>query len=190
MIDKRIARELINTNRNVNKLSKRVVDFIDNIAETSNCPFHQILKRMTKQAYKEAGRETHAEKVLNKETFSALKNMKPGEKYTLFFINEFGFPCSQKIRFHSYDIDKYAQYRTSIVIAFKCKGCRSIDSKRIYGKNKVYIFKGWVDVKDDMFVETISSKYVNIKKTRRSFDEQYISDGLNSVDQKPIVLIA
>ena len=60
----------------------------------------------------------------------------------------------------------------------------------IYGRNKIYVFKGWVDVKDDMFVATISGKYVNIKKTRRSFDEQYITDGLNSVDQKPIVLIA
>ena len=190
MIDKRIARELIGANSDVNKLSQRVVDYVDNIAIVSNRAFRQILDAMTKQAYKEAGIETLAEKVLNEDTKAAVKNMKPGEKYTLFFMNDFGFPCSQKIRFHSYDIDKYAQYHTSIVIAFKCKGGRSIQSKRIYGRNKIYVFKGWVDVKDDMFVTMISSKYVNIKKTRRSFDEQYITDGLNSVDQKPIVLIA
>lgn len=190
LIENRIAKELTDVNGNVNELSQRVVDYVNNIAITYNRNFHLTLDALTRQAYKQLGIESPAEKALNSETKEAVKSLVSGEKYTLFFLNEWGFPCSQQIRFDSYEIKAYAQYNTSVSIFFKNKGSRAINGKRVFGEKKVFIFKGWVNVKDDMFVKTTTNNKAGLRvsHSRTCFDPQYIQDAFDSVNQKPVVL--
>lgn len=189
VIETRIAKELIYANEDTRNMSRRAIEYVENIAIPAHRDFYQTLKHLTKQAYKQLDVESPAEKLLPENTKAILTSLKEGEKYTLFFMNDWGFPCSQKIRFHSYDVEAYAQYNTSAVIYFKCKGGRTIKGKRIFGDQELYIFMGWVDVKDDMFVETVSEEpKLKVEKARACFDPQYIKDGLASVNQKPAVV--
>lgn len=74
-------------------------------------------------------------------------DLKNGEKYTLLFINDFAFPCVQKITLESIEERQYAQYKDAVRIVFRPYKKRNCYQKYFYNSYKRFaVLKGWFDV--------------------------------------------
>ena len=112
----------------------------------------------------------------------------PGNKYTLFYLNDFGFPVCQKITFERMEFSTYAQYSDVVKLIFKPYRKRSVYQKYFYNCS-LSIFEGWQDlreedtkilIKEDQNVKITQSKY-------SCFDANYIKDG-NKLLKNPIMI--
>lgn len=111
-----------------------------------------------------------------------------GNKYTLFYLNDFGFPVCQKITFERMEFSTYAQYSDVVKLIFKPYRKRSVYQKYFYNCS-LSIFEGWQDlreedtkilIKEDQNVKITQSKY-------SCFDANYIRDG-NKLLKNPIMI--
>ena len=111
-----------------------------------------------------------------------------GGRYTLVYLNEFGFPVAQKIIFHSMELTTYAQYSDVVKLVFKPYRKRSLYQKYFYN-NSLMIFEGWQDMKESDTVKTLKDNdSVKITKSKYScFDARYIKD-LEKVFKNPVVI--
>ena len=123
---------------------------------------------------------------LQKAVFMA--GLVPGNKYTLFYLNDFGFPVCQKITFETMEFSTYAQYSDVVKLIFKPYRKRSVYQKYFYNCS-LSIFEGWQDlreedtkilIKEDQNVKITQSKY-------SCFDANYIKDG-NKLLKNPIMI--
>ena len=74
-------------------------------------------------------------------------DLKNGEKYTLLFINDFAFPCVQKITLESIEERQYAQYKDAVRIVFRPYKKRNCYQKYFHnGYKRFAVLKGWFDV--------------------------------------------
>lgn len=120
---------------------------------------------------------------------SALYNkLVEGGKYTIVYLNEFGFPVAQKIVFHSMELTTYAQYSDVVKMIFKPYRKRSLYQKYFYN-NSLMIFEEWQDMKDSDTMETLkNNESMKITKSKySSFDARYIED-LENVFKNPVVI--
>lgn len=112
---------------------------------------------------------------LQKEAFSA--NMKPGGKYTILTLNEFGHPIAQKITFHTLDCATYAQYAD--VVKVTCKPYRKRGTYRWNLYNKSFaIYDGWKDLKESAYQTVLQSgNGVTVSRFKYGcFDSNFMED--------------
>lgn len=111
-----------------------------------------------------------------------------GEKYTLVYLNDFGFPVAQKIVFQSMELTTYAQYSDVVKMIFKPYRKRSLYQKYFYN-NSLMIFEGWQDMKESDTMETLKdNESIKVTKSKYScFDARYIED-LENIFKNPIVI--
>lgn len=129
---------------------------------------------------------SHYLEPLQKAIFEA--DLIPGEKYTMFFLNDFGFPIAQKMVFHSCKYTTYAQYSDVVELIFKPYRKKSYYKKYLYNCSFA-IFKGWQDYNKDRYIETVSED-ANVKVTRSKyvcFDSNYIEDGIAAL-KNPVLI--
>lgn len=114
--------------------------------------------------------------------------LQPGKKYTLVYLNEFGFPVAQKITFHSMRTTTYAQYSDVMEMIFTPYRKRTKYRKLIYNCSMM-IFEGWQDLKEEELKETLEdNKNVKITKSKYGcFDNRYIDD-LENCFKNPVVI--
>lgn len=114
--------------------------------------------------------------------------LQSGKKYTLVYLNEFGFPVAQKITFHSMRTTTYAQYSDVMEMIFTPYRKRTKYRKLIYNCSMM-IFEGWQDLKEEGIKETLEdNKSVKITKSKYScFDSRYIDD-LENCFTNPVVI--
>lgn len=114
--------------------------------------------------------------------------LQSGKKYTLVYLNEFGFPVAQKITFHSMRTTTYAQYSDVMDMIFTPYRKRTKYRKLIYNCSMM-IFEGWQDLKEEEIKETLEdNKSVKIIKSKYScFDSRYIDD-LENCFKNPVVI--
>lgn len=114
--------------------------------------------------------------------------LQPGKKYTLVYLNEFGFPVAQKITFHSMRTTTYAQYSDVMEMIFTPYRKRTKYRKHIYNCSMM-IFEGWQDLKEEEVKETLEdNKNVKITKSKYGcFDRRYIDD-LENCFKNPVVI--
>ena len=107
--------------------------------------------------------------------------LKTGCKYTLVYYNDFGFPVSVQVTFDSMKICGYAQYDDAVLLYFRQKGKRKIESKYFYGYKKLAIYEEWKELPEDFCFNTIKSNsdYTLKKSKYTSFDERYFTDALS-----------
>lgn len=112
----------------------------------------------------------------------------PGERYTLFYLNDFGFPVCQKIVFEGMKFTTYAQYSDVVKLKFKPYRKRSLYEKFFYNCS-LSIFKGWQDLKEEDTKETLKEdEQVKITRSKYScFDANYIKDG-NRLLKNPVMI--
>lgn len=73
--------------------------------------------------------------------------LQEGKRYTLVYLNEFGFPVAQKITFHSMKAKTYAQYSDVMEMIFTPYRKRTQYRKLFYNCSMM-IFEGWQDLKE------------------------------------------
>ena len=114
--------------------------------------------------------------------------MVEGERYTLVYLNDFGFPVAQKIIFQSMELTTYAQYSDVVKMIFKPYRKRSLYQKYFYN-NSLMIFKGWQDMKESDTKEILkdNDSLKIIKSKYSGFDARYIDD-LEKVFKNPVVI--
>lgn len=115
-------------------------------------------------------------------------DLQPGGKYTIFYLNDFGFPVTRKITFHGMWPCQYAQYTDAIKIEFREFRKRSDIVTTLYNCS-VAIYEGWKElnredvqkkVSDQNGVEVWQSKY-------GCFDARFFEDGLTALG-KPLLV--
>lgn len=111
-----------------------------------------------------------------------------GKKYTLVYLNDFGFPVAEKITFHSMETTTYAQYNDVIKMIFTPYRKRSQYRKLFYNCSFM-VFEGWQDMKEKDIKETISDNdKVKVTKSKYGcFDSRYIDD-LENCFNNPVVI--
>lgn len=114
--------------------------------------------------------------------------LQPGKRYTLVYLNEFGFPVAQKITFHSMRTTTYAQYSDVMEMIFTPYRKRTQYRKLFYNCSMM-IFEGWQDLKEEEIKETLEdNKNVKITKSKYGcFDSRYIDD-LENCFKNPVVI--
>lgn len=114
--------------------------------------------------------------------------LQPGKRYTIVYLNEFGFPVAQKITFHSMRTTTYAQYSDVIEMIFTPYRKRTKYRKLIYNCSMMF-FEGWQDLKETDIKETITDNdKVKVTKSKYGcFDSKYIDD-LENCFKNPVVI--
>lgn len=110
-----------------------------------------------------------------------------GKKYTLIYLNDFGFPVAQKITFHSMKCATYAQHSDVIEMFFTPYRKRSQYRKLFYNCS-VMVFEGWQGLKEENTKEILKDNNVKITKSKYGcFDARYIDD-LEKIFKNPVVI--
>lgn len=114
--------------------------------------------------------------------------LKEGNKYTLVYLNDFGFPIAQKITFHSIKCCTYAQYSDCVKMTFTPYKKRNKWEKIFYNCS-LMIFEGWQNIKESDTHEVISTTdSLKVTKSKYScFDARYIDD-LEKAFKNPLVV--
>lgn len=115
-------------------------------------------------------------------------NLKSGNKYTLIYFNDFGFPVADKIVFNRFEFTTYAQYTD--VVKMECKRIRKHNNMQMYLYDKsLIILDGWHNLKDEN-IYTIKDKGNIITKMSKygCFDSRYIDD-LETLYKDYIIMI-
>lgn len=104
-------------------------------------------------------------------------NMQQGKKYTLVYLNGFGFPVADRIVFHSFSICKYAQFTDAVKMTFKRYRKRSYDACFFYNQS-LAIYEGWHELKkEDTFNKVEETEKVTTWKSKYScFDAAFFTD--------------
>ena len=68
--------------------------------------------------------------------------MVPGERYTLVFLGEFGFPVDLRITFREAKLTTYAQYDDAVDVTFMLQNKRKPRRICLYGKSFL-VYRGW-----------------------------------------------
>ena len=123
---------------------------------------------------------------LQKAVFSA--KMKPGGKYTMVCLSEFGFPTVRKFTFYDAYCSTYAQHYDVIKLSVKPFKKRSTECWVLYEKSFM-ILEGWHDLPEDFGYELVSkANGVTVTKSKYScFDAHYFSDMIQLFD-KPLCI--
>lgn len=111
-----------------------------------------------------------------------------GEKYTIVFLNDFGFPVAEKITFHSMCCTTYAQHSDAVEMIFTPYRKRS-QCRKIFYNCSLMIFEGWQVMKDEHTKEVLKNDgIIKITKSKYGcFDARYIDD-LENVFKNPVVI--
>lgn len=112
----------------------------------------------------------------------------PGHRYTLVYLNEFGFPVAQKITYDSMSFTTYAQHSDVVKLVFTPFRKRSKYSRRFYNCS-LMIFDGWQDMDESAINETIrEDEQIKVTKSKYScFSASYIED-LEKIFKHPVMI--
>lgn len=103
--------------------------------------------------------------------------MQQGKKYTLVYLNEFGYPVADRIVFHSVSICKYAQFTDAVKMTFKRYRKRSYGACYFYDQS-IAIYEGWHELKkEDTYNKVKETENVTTWKSKYScFDTAFFTD--------------
>lgn len=111
-----------------------------------------------------------------------------GGKYTLVYLNDFGFPVAVKMVFDSMKLTTYAQYSDAVEMIFKPYRKRN-NVKKYFYNSSLMIFEGWQDMKEEDTKEVLKdNEAVRVTKSKYAcFDSRYIED-LEKVFKNAVVV--
>lgn len=114
--------------------------------------------------------------------------LEAGKKYTFVYLNDFGFPVAQKIKFESMKCTTYAQYSDVVKMIFTPYRKRNLHGKYFYNCS-LMIFEGWQDLKrEDTRVTIKEDDWGKLEQSKYGcFDSRYIED-LEKIFKNPVVI--
>lgn len=105
----------------------------------------------------------------------------PGNKYTLVYLNDFGWPVSQKITLYSTEETHYSQYDDAVRFVFKPYRKRNYYQKYFYNCS-LAIYNGWVDLDKNVGYQVEERNGMTIKKSLYGcFDSRFFTDAIQSL---------
>ena len=112
----------------------------------------------------------------------------PGHKYTLVYLNDFGFPVAEKITFSSFRFSTYAQHSDVVEMFFTPYRRRKLYSRRFYDCS-LMIFDGWQDMKETDISDVLKDdEKIRVTKSKYTcFSANYIED-LEKVFTNPVLV--
>ena len=101
----------------------------------------------------------------------------PGEKYTLVYYSEFGFPVMDNVLFLCADPIQYAQHTDAVQITVRRAGKRR-HSELVFYDCEIAVYAGWHSLKrEDTYTTEKRTDTVVIEKSKYgSFDKRYFED--------------
>ena len=104
-------------------------------------------------------------------------DMKKNERYTIFRLNEFGYPVARKITFQSMKLTTYAQHRDAVKLFYRPCRSRKVYETWLY-EGSFAICRGWQDLPKNFGYEVLqSSSGVTISKSKYGcFDSRFFED--------------
>lgn len=107
----------------------------------------------------------------------------PGNKYTLVYLNDFGWPVSQKITLHSTEETHYSQYDDAVRFVFKPYRKRNYYQKYFYNCS-LAIYNGWVDLDKNVGYQVEKRNGMVIRKSLYGcFDARFYIDAVASLGE-------
>lgn len=108
-----------------------------------------------------------------------------GNKYTLFYMSDFGGLVSSKIVYDSHHPEKYAQYDNAVKMVYKPYRKRGLVRKYFY--SRLLVFEGWHDLPESVLFDldntngwsTKSSKFLSCDLGQFEEVLKYFKDSLN-----------
>lgn len=116
--------------------------------------------------------------------FKKFTNLEEGARYTFFYLSEFGLPLTNQITLHKVETKPYAQYEDAVTVWWRGKGKKTIKGKRFFGNKKYLVYKGWVDLEDNMFTEETSG---GLLSSLPCFNDKYFSIAKGSTREDPTI---
>lgn len=112
----------------------------------------------------------------------------PGNKYTLVYLNDWGFPVAHKITFVTMYPCQYAQYTDAMRIQYKMYRRRGV-FESVFHEQSIVVYSGWIDLPENFGSEIVrKSDDVTVTKSKYScFDSRYMDDAL-SVLPEPLMV--
>lgn len=119
--------------------------------------------------------------LFNKFQLQFVDKLIPGEKYTIFAINDFGFLSTLQITFFKIEYTKYAQYNHAVAITYRQKRKRNIYKSYFYENYRdCLIYKGWLTVPDNVNYDIKETNGMIIKSSKTmSCDKNQYANVLN-----------
>lgn len=114
-------------------------------------------------------------------------SLTPGNKYTLFYLNEFGFPVCEKITLEGIEYTTWAQFADVVKLVFKPYRKRKLYQKYFYDQS-FSIFEGWQDLREeDTKIVLKDNDQVRMTRSKYTcFSANYIKDG-NALLKNPVL---
>ena len=101
-------------------------------------------------------------------------DIKPNIKYTLVYLNEFGFPVADHVLFLDIKPIQYAQFTDAISVRMKRKKKRT-EFLHYFYNCELAIFEGWQELPREVTHEEIGGEMM-VKSKYHAFDKQYFID--------------
>jgi hypothetical protein len=114
-------------------------------------------------------------------------NSYAGQKITMFYFNDFGFPVLVRAKLISAEDKPYAQYNSSVYLVFTPKGKSKAFSKRFLKHNEFAFFEGWQDIELDKDIVTKKEDYTIKESKYPCFDIRYYVDMLEQFKNVPCI---
>lgn len=112
-----------------------------------------------------------------------------GQKATIFKMSEMGFPQSIQCEIKDVYNKNYAQFENMLHIVYRPKSKRSDYVLRIYNYSTTLIYKGFVNLKADMWVgDAAISNGLVIRESLVGFCADYFEIAKNSTNEKPFII--
>lgn len=109
------------------------------------------------------------------------------KRYTLVYMNEFGFPVADQVTIKSVCMTTYAQYTDAVSITFRRKGKRK-DTRIIFYDCSLAVYEGWHDLKKEVSCDKLrETEKVTVYQSKYAcFDPRFFEDCLKYFG-RPIV---
>ncbi len=102
--------------------------------------------------------------------------MVPGERYTLVFLGEFGFPVDLRITFREAELTTYAQYDDAVSLKFMLQKKRNPRKMFLYNRSFL-IYSGWRNLDKTATYNVHKCDGCTVMSSKYgSFDERFMDD--------------
>jgi len=115
--------------------------------------------------------------------------MEVGKKYTIAFMNDFGYCSCVQVKLTGVEARSYAQYNDALHLKFRKPRQKKDRGVILYSRKSFVIYDGWVDVDQNMWGESQvseSSQSVVTRAKYMSCDIRNLTDIIDSSDVEPL----
>lgn len=125
------------------------------------------------------------------DTLEKLTELRPGNRYTIVGMGEFGFPYQFRMVLEKIVVGPYAQYPRAFILRFRPQRKKLSRLVMFYDTKPIIVWEGWLYPDTQMFpfrgTKDYDSGSVEVRRSFPCFDSRYMQIARDSVKQSPVV---